>query len=271
MTVDVTTPTPDPIDNLTSTKRERSPSERSLKALIEKERAGRQQAEQQAARARDEAAAARYHQQHAQLDGLLNAIGASQSAADAAEQELANAYAMNDAAAMAKAQRKLSKAQSDTSLLEQQKTLLDQRQHQARHQQQRPINDIETALGNMPGLYGAEMDWLRKHPDLVLDQTKNRRLTVYFDEAIERGLDRGSPQFQQYLESRLGIADHAHTSTRRDDPEPRYAAPVSRNGSGLDLDPSEMRGKVTLSPAQVDAARMAGISLDEYARQVLVL
>jgi hypothetical protein len=32
-----------------------------------------------------------------------------------------------------------------------------------------------------------------------------------------------------------------------------------------------MRGKVTLSPAQVDAARMAGISLDEYARQVLVL
>jgi hypothetical protein len=58
--------------------------------------------------------------------------------------------------------------------------------------------------------------------------------------------------------------DDTRTSTRRDDPEPRYAAPVSRNGSGVDLDPSEMRGKVYLSPAQVDAARMAGISLGDY-------
>jgi hypothetical protein len=46
---------------------------------------------------------------------------------------------------------------------------------------------------------------------------------------------------------------------------------VTRNESGLDLDPSEMRGKVTLSPSQIEAARMAGISLEEYARQVLVL
>ena len=43
VTVDVGAPTPDPVDNL-STKRERSPSERSLKAIIEKERANRDQA-----------------------------------------------------------------------------------------------------------------------------------------------------------------------------------------------------------------------------------
>jgi hypothetical protein len=58
--------------------------------------------------------------------------------------------------------------------------------------------------------------------------------------------------------------DDTRTSTRRDDPEPRYAAPVSRNGSGLDLDPSEMRGKVYLSLAQVEAARMAGMAWKNY-------
>jgi len=72
------------------------------------------------------------------------------------------------------------------------------------------------------------------------------------------------------LEDRLGISDHGHTTSRRHDVQPNYAAPPSRSSS-LDVDASQMRGTVTLSPAQVDAARMAGISLDEYARQVLVL
>jgi hypothetical protein len=147
----------------------------------------------------------------------------------------------------------------------------DTRQPQPRPQPQRQVT-IDDALANMPGLYGSEIDWLKAHPELVLDQAKNKRLVVYFDEAVERGLERGSPQFAQYLESRLGIANHGgYTSTRRDHAEPNYAAPVTRNGSGLDLDPSEMRGRVTLSPSQIEAARMAGISLDEYARQVLVL
>jgi len=56
---------------------------------------------------------------------------------------------------------------------------------------------IDDVLANMPGLMGAEQDWLRKHPDLVLDQAKNRRLTVYFDEGVERGLERSSPDFQR--------------------------------------------------------------------------
>jgi len=270
VTVDVGAPAPDPIDTL-STKREHTPSERSLKALLEKERTGRQQAEQQAARARDDAAAARYHQQNAQLDGLLNAIGAASAEQDAAEKELETAYMANDASAIARAQRKLSAASARQVQYETQKQLFDQRQHQTRQQHQRPITDIETALNNMPGLYGTEIDWLRKHPDLVLDQAKNRRLVVYFDEGVERGLERGSPEFQRYLEDRLGIADHSRTNNRRDDPEPRYAAPVSRDRSGLDLDPSEMRGQVRLSPSQIEAARMAGISLEEYAKQYLIL
>jgi hypothetical protein len=272
VTVDVGAPTPDPIDNL-STKRERSPSERSIKQILaerDQERQARGQAERERDHARNEAAAARYHQHNAQVDGLLNAIGASAAEQDAAEKELETAYMGNDAAAIAKAQRKLSDASARKVQLEAQKQRFDAARQQTRQQPQRQMT-IDDALANMPGLYGSEIDWLKSHPELVLDQAKNRRLTVYFDEAVERGLERGSPQFAQYLENRLGIGDRGHTNSRRDNAEPNYAAPVSRNGSGLDLDPSEMRGRVTLSPAQIDAARMAGISLDEYARQVLVL
>jgi hypothetical protein len=46
VTVDVSSPAPDPIDSL-STKRERTPGERGLKALLEKERAERRQVAQQ--------------------------------------------------------------------------------------------------------------------------------------------------------------------------------------------------------------------------------
>jgi hypothetical protein len=228
VTVDVGAPTPDPIDSLSS-KRERPPGERSLKALLEKERAGRQQAEQQRDHARNEAAAARYNQHNAQLDGLLNAIGAASAEQDAAEKELEAAYMSNDAAAIAKAQRKLSAASARQVQYEAEKQRFDHRQPQTRQQPQRQMT-IDDALSHMPGLYGSEIDWLKSHPELVLDQAKNRRLTVYFDEAVERGLQRGSPQFAQYLESRLGIADHDRTNNRHHDAEPNYAAPVARNG-----------------------------------------
>jgi hypothetical protein len=145
--------------------------------------------------------------------------------------------------------------------LEAQKTLFDQRQQQARQQPQ-PQMTVDDVLANMLSLYGSEIDWIRKNPHVVMDRATNNRLVVYFDEAVAKGIPRGSPEFQRYLEDRLGINSDTRTSSGRDDPEQRYAAPVSRTGSGLDLDPSELRGKVTLSPAQIDAARMAGISLE---------
>jgi hypothetical protein len=269
VTVDVGAPAPDQVDNL-STKRERSPSERSLKAIIERERANRDQAVRERDHARNEAAAARHHQQNAQLDGLLNAIGATQAEQDAAEKELETAYMSNDAAAIAKAQRKLSAASARQVQYEAEKQRFDQRQVQARQQPQRQMT-IDDVLANMPGLMGAEQDWIRQNPNVVMDRATNNRLTVYFDEAVAKGIQRGSPQFQQYLEDRLGMRDHDRTNNRHNSAEPNYAAPVTRGGNGLDLDPNEMRGKVTLSPSQIDAARMAGISLEEYARQVLVL
>jgi hypothetical protein len=269
VTVDVGAPAPDPVDNL-STKRERSPSERSLKAIIERERANRDQAVRERDHARNEAAAARHHQQNAQLDGLLNAIGATQAEQDAAEKELETAYMSNDAAAIAKAQRKLSAASARQVQYETEKQRFDQRQVQARQQPQRQMT-VEDILSNMPNLLMAEQDWIRKNPQVVMDRGTNNRLVVYYDEAVAKGIERGSPEFQHYLEDRLGMRDHERTNSRHNNAEPNYAAPVTRNGSGLDLDPSEMRGRVTLSPAQVEAARMAGIDLNEYARQVLVL
>src|SRR5215469_6213572 len=136
VTVDVGAPTPDPIDTL-SNKRERSPSERSIKQILaerDQERQARGQAERERDHARNEAAAARYHQHNAQLDGLLNAIGASQAEQDAAEKELETAYMANDASAIAKAQRKLSDASARKVQLEAQKQRFDD----ARHPQNRP-------------------------------------------------------------------------------------------------------------------------------------
>jgi hypothetical protein len=47
-----------------------------------------------------------------------------------------------------------------------------------------------------------------------------------------------------------------------------YAAPPTRDGNFGYKPP---RGKVRLTPQQIEAARFAGISIDEYARQVLAM
>jgi hypothetical protein len=89
----------------------------------------------------------------------------------------------NDAAAIAKAQRKLSDASAHKVQLEAQKQRYgDARQHQ-RQQPQRQMG-IEDILSNMPNLLMVEQDWIRKHPEVVMDRAINNRLTVYFDEAV---------------------------------------------------------------------------------------
>jgi hypothetical protein len=189
VTVDVSAPTPDPIDNLT-TKRERSPGERGLKQLLEKERAGRQRAEQQRDHASNEAAAARYQAQNSALDNTLNAIGTAQAEADDGQLEFQRAMDSGDYQAAARAQSKIAEAKGRQVLLEQQKSLIDQRAQQARQQPQRQMT-----VEDMPDLLMVEQDWLRQHPDLVLNHNKIRRLTTYFDRRLNAGSNAAAQNF----------------------------------------------------------------------------
>jgi hypothetical protein len=63
------------------------------------------------------------------------------------------------------------------------KNFLTDANKQARQQPQRQMT-VEGVSSNMPNLLMVEQDWIRKHPEVVMDRAINNRLTVYFDEEV---------------------------------------------------------------------------------------
>jgi len=141
-------------------------------------------------------------------------------------------------------------------------------------QPQRPAN-VEQVLASLPGLTNAEREWCRQHPEALLDPNNQLRMNIAFQDAAARGIQRGSEEYFQFFEDRMGYGgDRSRRETRDADEYDgvdagggvRVAAPPSRNrssGGGRQL----REGQVMLSQAERDAARFSGISEVEYARQ----
>jgi hypothetical protein len=114
-------------------------------------------------------------------------------------------------------------------------------------------------------------------------------LNVLHRAALEAGLADTSPEYFNFMEQQLanlqrpaaaatGLADEMRERVGHEQPPPPeperpstrpsiVSAPVSRevpNGSGR-----RQIGKVTLTPAEQEMARVSGISIEEYARQKL--
>jgi phage I-like protein len=126
--------------------------------------------------------------------------------------------------------------------------------------------------------------WLESTPGAK----ENRdALGRFHHEALQAGLVDTSPEYFRFMEDQLAALQAPHPAThiademqqaRQDASEPpptpprppMVSAPVSRsipNGSGRRHTP----GKITLTAAEVDAARTAGVSVEEYAKQKIRL
>jgi hypothetical protein len=118
-------------------------------------------------------------------------------------------------------------------------------------------------------------EWLNKTPGA---RDHIAKLGAFHHAALKAGLADTSPEYFQFLETQLAALKAAPPSPPQPTPQfqpppaakppkPLYGAPVSRevptsNGS-------RPTGKVTLSPAEVEAARISGISAEEYAKEKL--
>lgn len=102
--------------------------------------------------------------------------------------------------------------------------------------------------------------------------------------ALDSGLIDTSPEYFKFLEDQAAslprpaaeaathLAEEMHQRAAHD-PEPpppgrvAYSAPVSRDVPGSNG--KRTPGKITLTPQQVEAARISGVSPEEYAKQML--
>lgn len=199
---------------------------------------------------------------------IQSTLQAAQDAMAAAEAELERAGENGDFKAMAKAQAKIGRVAADIRNLEIAAADVAQRKEEEskRPEPQKPTQQVDpmAAIDANPNLLPAEKDWLKAHPDSILDKKRNNELGVGYERAVAKGLVRGTPQYFAYLEEFMGYAKPAGDTTT--DRETQVQAPPSRQERGGDGRPSPNR--ITLTPEQRELARSLGISDIEYAKQV---
>lgn len=259
--------------------------ERQVEQLKQSEELARQRAAQveaernsywqQAQQKEQEVVQLRGQTDNAYHETLVSSIAASQSEVESAKQAYVAARQANDFAAEAEAQDRLATARSRLVTLEAGKDELERRiQQQPRVRQQAPMPPspapVEQILQSMPGLIDSEREYLRRHPDAVLDASNQPRLQAAYLDAQRMGIARGTDEYFQFFDDRLGYQRREKNMAEERDESagPPVSAPVSRSVPGGSR---ESDTRIVLTPAQREAAKWAGIDEFEYAKGLLKL
>jgi hypothetical protein len=203
----------------------------------------------------------------AEYDSIANALRAATSEADKATQDLENAESLGDAKAKADAVRRLTIAAARITQLEDGKEVLEQQRKEPQRQPEvdvvdtwnLPENTTRLLKNNRNWLVGKSFDALR-HFNHVAEAEGHIIHSQPF-------LDRVTELMHEY---ESGSKPKPKEEEVDETPKPRersiVSAPVSRDVPSSDGKP---RGKVKLTAQEVEAARVSGITPEEYATQKL--
>jgi hypothetical protein len=212
-------------------------------------------AEQQLAAKDQEIAAARTQVAESQLDTVASGLSAAEAEASSAEAALTDAIEKGDAAAQARAQRKLAGAESRILRLKEAKADLEdtkvapktETRQQPRQTAQDPVEAV--ALSMAPRAAA----WIRSHPDYVTDRSKNSKMLATHYAALAEGVQEGGDDYFARLDAMASggavkKADAvADTSGRRPS---SAAAPAGGSAGGM----NGGGNTVTLTKREVEAA-----------------
>jgi phage I-like protein len=196
---------------------------------------------------------------------------------DALEEKYAAALASQDYAAAAKAQREMSSNEAKLNDLNRGKTAMENAPKVTPRVSDDPVERIASQLTAQSAA------WVRAHPEYARDPAKYRKMVAAHELAMADGFSPDTPEYFASVEDTLRIAaprqevqietdptaDAARPSTTR--PSRQTAppsAPVTRSGNGTG---ATRRNVVTLTPEQVEIAKMMGQTPEEYAREVVAL
>lgn len=234
------------------------------------EREARERAERDATEARRlaaererEAVEARKRTVDLESDVITGGLSAAQNELAAAEAELERAGEAGDWKAIAKAQGRIGRASAQVVSLESGAAEVAERAKapEPRKEVVQQPSDPIAAIDANPNLLPAEKEWLKAHPDAILDQRRNNELSVGYERAMKKNLVRGTPAYFAELEDFMGYKQPDNNNG-----ETSVQAPVSRMERGSDGRPSQ--NTIRLSPEQREIAKNMGVSELEYAKQV---
>lgn len=239
------------------------------------ERARAQKAEQEAAQRAREAQEARSQSGDAEAGMVSSALSAAQAERDSAMAAYEAAFEAGDSKKAAEAQSRLSRAEAKIVSFEATAAeLADRKERQAKtttetRQEQHQPADINQVIDGM-NLLPTEREWLKAHPEALMDRARNAELDVAYMRATRQGLQRGTPDYFAFIEDFMGYAKKPAAETQSE-PERTsiVAAPVSREARSTATGERVSQTKVKLTPKQVEIAEMMGLSVEDYARGYL--
>lgn len=251
------------------------------KLRAEAEREARRQAEMYARQQAQHLSRANVEAQDSNLRIILNAIDATEQAAENAQRDYADAMAAGDYTLAGKAQRAMAQCEAQLLQLNNGKQKLEEYLQQTTEGSvyEPQVPSFEPNIPQDPvEMYAAKLtpksaQWLREHPEVV---SKIGKLTRAHEDAIEDGIMAESPEYFKYIESRLGYSSSAPARSVDPEPEqdlpqraPSQPAPSRKNlasapvsSSTTSVSPrSSSSNTMVLSPSEVEAAILMEPSL----------
>jgi hypothetical protein len=256
------------------------------RARADKERIARLAAESDAQAARESEAKAKGDAQGSQLDMVKTAIATATGNIDTLKGKLAAALEANDYAAAAEVQYAMSENASNLSSLKQAQSHLEK----APKPEVRPRNpgpNVESFAAEVAkNGYPRSAAWVRAHGEYITDPAKHRKMIAAHELALADGIAADTDEYFKSIEETLKIKAPAREEPRLDDDATAdtaavakggrdsapASAPVARSGSGTNGTSNGARQRsMTLTPEQIEAAAISGVTPEEYAKNLLAI
>jgi hypothetical protein len=197
-----------------------------------------------------------------QFDAISTALAASKSEVESAKRDIRVAISNGDPDAQTEAFERLSRAQANIANLENGRIEVESRLKQP-HPPPTPQNTMPDRARR----------WIASHQDYMTDPDKNADLQYIHRKLMRQGIEFDSDEYVEKLEIELGLRQAAAEEEVVPQPKPKatvakipVSAPVSREAPSTP--DGDRGGVVRLSPAQREAARIAGVSEKDYAIQL---
>lgn len=248
----------------------RADTAREAELVAERQRS--QENHRQAQEAREQSRKHQGETVQAQYDAIVNAMEAARSDADSAQRDIEVADAAGDLKLKGEAYRRLARAEANQARLEDGKLSIEARRQS---EEAEPKKD-ETSANQPPQLPAAAQTWLTAHPEYLNNPTKNKQIQ-YVDELVtrEERIPRWTEAYFERVETHLGLRKEEPKKDIEEDDEPPQRirskvvtqAPPTRESVSLTTGKPQST-KITLTPLQREAAKIAGVDEITYARGV---
>lgn len=242
-----------------------------LNKKLEKERKARMEAEALARQASEQARMAQNEASDSNLHLVSGAIESVKRDQEILKANLRDAMAIGDYDKAAELQEQMT---ANITNLRQLERGFEEMRQQPRIQPQAPPPGELTVDRLIEQVTPRSAEWLQKNKDALPDARSIRVMARAHEDAIDYGIVPESDAYFQFVENRLGI-----NATRRSIPEvddvmssaastkQRRSAPPSAPVSRQPIDsPNHRPGVITLTAAEVEAAKISGITPQEYYR-----